>query len=224
MTTGDLEPASPGGKLLSLGRSTVDRSKVFFFVRKVEVQVQATPDTGPDSVPCFVTGPSTSSSSWSCIPCAWGGSRSSSVVSWAMTRFAVPDVGSGGVAKASAEYVDSAVASIAIHCSMSAVDVTTDEAWSLFVEHQVIDDQGGIDVGLLLLLLDNIGSVGWAIEKVAKFDKIEACATDGATVGSFDPRAQARVVEVVSAREKVSDDFIVYGMFTVWIVSTGLES
>jgi hypothetical protein len=141
-----------------------------------------------------------------------------------MTRFAVPDFRGSDLAKASAEYVDGAIASIAIHGCMSAVDVTADEAWSLFFDFEVIDDQGRIHIGLLLLLLDNIGRVGWTIEEVAKFNEIKACATDGATVGSFDPRAQAGVVEVVSAREKVGNDFIIKGKFAVWIVSTGLES
>jgi len=189
LATGDLESASPGSKLLSLSWGAMDGSKVFLFVRKVEVQIQAAPDTGPDSVPCFVTRPSTSNSSWSWVPCSWGTSRTSSVIAWAMAGLAVPNFGSGDLAIASAEYVDCAIASIAIHGCMAAVDVTTDEAWSFFILQEVVDDQGGIDISLLLFFLDDVRRVGWAIEEVAKFDKIEACATNGATVGSLDPRA-----------------------------------
>jgi len=122
------------------------------------------------------------------------------VISWAIARFAVPDLRSGDIAKASAEKVDGSIAAIAIHGSMCAVEVSTDETWSVFVKNGIVDDQGGVDIGFLLFLLDNVGRVSWSIEIVAKFDDIEACATDGATVGSFNPRAQAGVVEVVSAR------------------------
>lgn len=73
-----------------------------------------------------------------------------------MAGFAIPDVGSGDLAIASAEYVDCSIASIAIHGCMAAVDVTTDEAWSLFFFQEVVDDQGGIDVGLLLLFLNDV--------------------------------------------------------------------
>jgi hypothetical protein len=132
-----------------------------------------------------------------------------------MTRLAVPDVWSGGVTIASAEDVDGAIATVAIHGCMRAVNVTTNEAWSLFVEQGIVDDQGGIDLSLLLFLLDNVGRMGGTIEKVAKFDKVEACATYGATVGSFDPRTQTRIMEVVSARKEVGDDFVVYGMLAV---------
>lgn len=111
------------------------------------------------------------------------------MIAWAMAGFAVPDFGSGDLAIASAEYVDCAIASIAIHGCMPAIDITTDKAWSLFLFQEIVDDQGGIDVSLLLLFLDNVRRVGWAIEEVAKFDNIEACATNRATVGSFDPRA-----------------------------------
>jgi hypothetical protein len=224
LTTGDLKSASPGSELLSLGRGTMDGGEVFVFVRKVEVQVQAAPDTCPDSVPCFCTRSSTSNSSWSWIPCVWSSPGTSSVVAWAVTRLAIPDFRSGGITKASAEHVDGAIAAIAIHGAMCAVDISTDETRSILVEYRVIDDQGRVDIGLLLLLFDDIRRVSWTIEVVAEFDDIEACATDGATVGSFDPRAQAGVVEVVSARKEAGNDLIVYGMFAVWIVSTGLWS
>jgi hypothetical protein len=224
LTTGDLKSASPGSELLSLGRGAMDGGEVFIFVRKVEVQVQAAPDACPDSVPCFCTRPSASNSSWSWIPCPWGGPRTSSVVAWAMARFAVPDFRSGGITKASAEDVDGTIAAIAIHGAVRAVDISTDETWSIFIEQGIIDDQGRVDVSLLLLLLNDVRRVSWAIEVVAKFDDIEACATDGATVGSFNPRAQAGVVKVVSARKEVGNDLIVYGMLAVWIVSTGLKS
>lgn len=51
-----------------------------------------------------------------------------------MTSLAVPDVWSGGVTIASAEDVDGAIASVAIHGCMRAVDMTTNEAWGFFVE------------------------------------------------------------------------------------------
>jgi hypothetical protein len=85
--------------------------------------------------------------------------------------------------------VDGAIASIAIHGSMRAVNISTDETWSVFVKYGIVDDQGRVDIGFLLFLLDNVRRVSWTIEVVAKFDDIEACATDGATVGSLDPRA-----------------------------------
>jgi hypothetical protein len=62
------------------------------------------------------------------------------VVAWAVTRLAIPDFWSGGITKASAEYVDGAIATIAIHGAMSGVDISTDEARSIFVEYRVIDD------------------------------------------------------------------------------------
>jgi len=132
-----------------------------------------------------------------------------------MTGFTVPDVRRGSVAKASAEDMDGAIAAIAIHGCMCAVDVTADEAWGFFLVKEIVDDQGGVHIGLLLFLLNDVRRVGGTIEVVAKFDKIEACTTNRATVGSFYPWSQARVVEVVAAWKEVSDNFVVYGVLTV---------
>lgn len=109
------------------------------------------------------------------------------------TGLAIPYV--GRLHKAGAEDVDSVVTTITVHGFVFVVDGSTDQAWLVeggqIFRVFVVDDDCGIQVGLLLLVLDDVRRVGGRVQVLAQLDTVELGATDGTTVCSLYPWSEA---------------------------------
>lgn len=116
-----------------------------------------------------------------------------------------------GFTEAGAKDMDGAIAVVAVHDLCIVSYGMAGHTRLLHVEQLVIDDQGGIDLSLLLFVLDGVGVIGRRVKVLAQLDHVELGTADGTAVGSLDPWLQAGIVQVVSTGEEMCNDFVVFG-------------
>ena len=182
---------------------------------KVEVKIEAARNTLPYARPGSVLSsaetPVGRDVLWSGAPAkgsreAWARSVGIGVHRASLT---VPHL--WGIVVACAEDVYCLVAAVAEHLAVRVVGALADKAGIPHFDREqlIFHEHGWINLGFLHLILHGISVDDGAADCLAELDGVEYGATYGTAVRAFDPRLEAGIVQVVSARQKMGYDFVI---------------
>jgi hypothetical protein len=108
--------------------------------------------------------------------------------------------------------VNRLVAAVAIHLTaVRLVGCAAHDTWlpDFDREQLILHNHRRVDISLLHLILHSIAVYHRPANRLAQLDSVEFCAAYRAAVCALNPRLEAAVVQVVSARQKMGYDFVI---------------
>jgi hypothetical protein len=91
------------------------------------------------------------------------------------------------------------------------IGCTTHDAWlpDFHREEFILHDHRRVDLGFLHLVLHGIAIDHRSADRLSQFHRVEFGTAYRAAVRALNPRLEAGVVQVVSARQKMGYDFVI---------------